>query len=130
MAKEILEEYRKRGEPGCYKGEEDLATREIAGEPGTPQRSRLRKRCKPQGPIGFLLESLFLQAAAVGGAFHIKQWNQPDIAIREAPYQHLKPMVQQLCTRNRTKDGEDARDETRGLDEIDKEATESGAKQM
>ena len=77
-----------------------------------------------------MLESLFLQAAAVDGAFQIKQWNQPDIAIREAPYQHLKPLVQQLCTRNRTRDGEDARDETRGLEEIDKEATESGIKAM
>ena len=39
-------------------------------------------------------------------------------------------MVQQLCTRNRTKDSEDARDETQGLDEIDREVTEAGAKKM
>ena len=39
-------------------------------------------------------------------------------------------MIQQLCTRNRTKDGEDAREETMQLDEIDHEATEAQAKQM
>ena len=35
-----------------------------------------------------------------------------------------------MCTRNRTKDGEDTREETIGLDEIDKEATEAMAKTM
>ena len=130
MAEEIMAGYRERGEPGCYTNDDDLATREVAGEPGNPRRSRLRKRCRPHGPIGFLLESMFLQAAAVDSTFQIRQWNQPDIAIKETPYQHLRPMVQQMCARNRTRDGEDAREETVGLDEIDMEATEEGIKKM
>ena len=35
-----------------------------------------------------------------------------------------------MCTRNRTKDGEDTREETTGLDGIDKEATEAMANKM
>ena len=80
------------------------------------------------GPVGFPLESIFLQAAALDTNFEIKQWNQQGIEIWRAPYQHLKPLIQQLRTRNRTKDGEDAREETQMLEEIDKEATERQAK--
>ena len=130
MIDEIYEGYHENDEPGCYRGLEELKDRTIAGEPGTAQRGRLRKRCKPFGPVGFLLESIFLQAAGMDCNYEIRQWNQPTIQIWQAPYQHLKPMVQQLCTRNRTKDGEDAREETQGLDEIDKTATEEGARKM
>ena len=95
MAKDIFEGYKARGEPGCYRDHEDLKHRVVAGEPGSPQRARLRKRCRPLGPIWFLLESmLFLQAAAVDGTFTIKQWNQADMSIWDSPYQHLKPMIQ------------------------------------
>ena len=76
------------------------------------------------------MESMFLQAAALDGAFQIKQWNQADIAIWDSPYQHLKPMIQHMCTRNRTREGDDAREETTGLDGIDREATEEGKKRM
>ena len=71
MVKEIYEGYRKRNEPGIYKDDEDLKDRIIAGEPGTKQRSRQRKRCKPHGLVGFLLESLFLQAAALSSGCEI-----------------------------------------------------------
>ena len=72
-----------------------------------------------------MLESFFLQAAALSPGYEIMQWNQPKVAIWEAPFQHLKPMIQQICERNRTKDGENAREETQILDEIDREATEN-----
>ena len=94
------------------------------------KRARLRKRCKPHGTVVFLLESLFLQAAALNPDSEIMQWNQPKVAIWGAPSQHLKSMIQQLCARNRTKDGENAREETQMLDEIDMDATESLPKQM
>ena len=100
LAKDIYKAYKAKGEPGCFKGEEDLRFRTIAGEPGTPQRARLRRRCSPFGPVSFVLESLFLQAAALDSNYEIRQWNQPNIDIWQAPYQHLRPMIQQLCTRN------------------------------
>ena len=73
--------------------------------------------------MGFLLESLFLQAATLSSGYEIKLWNQPNVGIKDVPFQHLKPMIQQMCARNRTKDGENAREETQMLDEIDKDAT-------
>ena len=130
MIQYIYEAYRKKREPGIYVNQEDLKERTLRGEPGTARRGKQRKRCRPQGPVGFLLESFFLQAAALSEGFEIRKWNQPNIQIWEAPYQHLKPMVQQMCTRNRTKDCDDTREETVGLDEIDREATEAMAKQL
>ena len=73
-----------------------------------------------------MLESLHLQAAMVDGNYVIHQHNQPRLDVMEMPYQHLAPMVRQLCGRNRTKVAADTRDETQGLYEIDMEATQPG----
>ena len=73
MIKDIYKGYQKRNEPGIYKNEEDLKGRIIAGEPGTTNRARQRRRRRPHGPVGFLLESLFLQAAALSPDLVIMQ---------------------------------------------------------
>ena len=60
----------------------------------------------------------------------IHQWNQPPIGILDAPFQHLPMMVMQMCTRNRTRSEEGCRQETDGLVEIDKIATQAGTKNL
>ena len=73
-----------------------------------------------------MLESIHLQAAAMDKDFTVHQFNQPSIKVREAPYQHLSPMMRQLCCRNRTEAAANTRGETKELYEIDMEATTSG----
>ena len=58
------------------------------------------------------------------------QWNQPTIDILQAPRHHLRGLVEQMCTRNRTRMAEGLRYETEGLDEIDKYATTGKTKEM
>ena len=63
--KEIYERYANNKELGIDIDEEHLMNKTIAGEPATPERAKLRKECNPQCPVGFLLESLHLQAATM-----------------------------------------------------------------
>ena len=82
----------------------------------------LRKQCKPQGPVGFLLESIHLQVVGMDLNYAVHQWNQPQIMINEAPYQHLSMLTRQMCTRNRTRCSAGKRYETEDLIEIDDNA--------
>ena len=115
-------------EPGTIADEEELRLRMPAGDPTTKQRMEMRKQCKPKGPMGYLLESIYLQAASMNEKFVIKQHNQPDISIIETPYQHLRPIVRQMATRNRTRAAEGGREETKDLQEIDAYATNASNK--
>ena len=90
----------------------------------------MRREVKPQGPVGYLLESLHLQGAALDGNYAIRQWNQPPIGIIDAPFQHLPMMVMQMRTRIRTRSEEGCRQETEGLVEIDKIATQGSTKNL
>ena len=91
----------------------------IAEEPGSSTRARMRRKCKPKGPVGYLLETIHLQASAIDEAKVIHQHNQPPIDLLEAPYQHLTPMIKSAVARNRTKKAGNTREECRDLEEID-----------
>ena len=71
-----------------------------------------------------MLESIHMQAAAMDGNYEVRQFNQPGIKVMEVPYQHLTPMIRQMCGRNRTRAAEGTRAETEELHEIDMEASE------
>ena len=130
MAHEIMEKYREMHEPGCYTTADELKEKPLAGAPCTPERARLKKQCRPQGPIGLLLESIHLQAATIDRDFNIHQWNQPAIQLTKAPFQQIGAMAIQMCTRNRTRSAANKREMTKGLAEIDKEATRAETKKM
>ena len=70
------------------------------------------------------------EASSLEEEYNIKQWGQPDIDILNAPYQHLKPMVRQAATRNRTAAAEDTREEHEDLQEIDTFATKADEKNI
>ena len=88
----------------------------------------MRRACKPKGPIGYLLESVHLQGAAMDKNFVVQQWNQPAIEILNVPYQHSANLIRQMCTRNRTRCEEGCRKETVELHEIDRAATKAETK--
>ena len=92
-----------------HRGKEQLRMKTQAGEPATPERGRLRKQCNPQGPIGFLLETVHMQASTLDEDFIVRQWNQPPISVFRTPYQHLRPLIRQAAMRNRTIASEGAR---------------------
>ena len=76
----ILEIYRAKDEPGISKAKvsnEDLAHKEIAEDPGSSQRGKMRKQCDPKGPVGFLLETLYLNGSVLDVNKTIRQYNQP-----------------------------------------------------
>ena len=89
------------------------------------QRSKLRKQCKPKGPIGYLLETVHLNQASMDMDCNIWQYNQTPIRITNAAHQVIGPQIQQMAARNRTARKEDSREECRNLREIDREATNS-----
>ena len=62
--------------------------------------------------------------------FIIKQWNQPAIDVLQAPHQHLPALIQQMCTRNRTRMAENERREMEHLVEIDAYATSGQMKEI
>lgn len=100
---------------------EMLRDKDVAGEPGTSHRGKMRKQCKPKGPVVYLLETLHLDAAVLDESKTIYQYNQPPLNIEHAPHQHLNPIIRQLAARNRTMRASVDREETMGLEEIDRE---------
>ena len=128
MIQDIFNKYKDDGRPAiCEDGNDmKLNSKILAGEPTSKTRATLRSQCNPQGPVGYMLESVHLQAAMMDTSYKIHQHNQPSVDTMEVPYQHLAPMVRQLCCRNRTKAAANSREETQDLYEIDTEATDAG----
>ena len=83
----------------------------------------MRGECKPRGPVGFLLESIHLQAATMDETCRIRQWNQQSIELVNGPAQQAAPLTSRMAARNRTKRAEGTRFEAEGLEEIDTYAT-------
>ena len=77
-----------------------------------------------------MLESIHLQGAALDNNLVVKQWNQAPIDIINAPFQHVAPMIREMCMRNRTRNEEGCRKETVGLNEIDRIATQAKTRNM
>lgn len=129
LSKEIMALYKFKGELGVYDeeiGEEMLAMLLAAGPPGTKERMLLRRKCSPKRPVGHLLESAHMQAAAISLDFELVSCNQGGLPLIRIPYQQLAPMVREHCKRNRTRYAQCTRRETQGLWEMDEEATKMG----
>ena len=62
--------------------------------------------------------------------FTIKQFAEADTQTLEAPYQRAGISMREFCTTNRTRNAEGGREDTEGLDEVDKAATETINKQL
>ena len=110
--KKLIEEnhqlYKEAGEPGILKAnqsKEEQLKKEIAEEPGTSQRTRVKKECKPLGPVGLLLETVHMQAAAMDDKKVIHQQNQAPIDLLNAAHHHISPMIRSAAARNRTRKG-------------------------
>jgi hypothetical protein len=80
--------------------------------------------------VGYMLETVHLQASAMDDDFKIHQHNQAPIDVLNAAYQHITPMIRSAATRNRTKRAEGTRDECVGLTEIDEHATRGKTKKL
>jgi hypothetical protein len=76
--------YREAGEPGIAKAKgageggdtqraKQLREKEVAEEPGTSTRTKMRRECNPKGPVGYMLETVHLQASAMDDDFKIHQ---------------------------------------------------------
>ena len=72
--------YRKAEEPAILRRNEEtdeqLAQKKVAEEPGVSDRTKMRRQCNPKGPIGYLLETVHLQASAMDDGMRIHQHNQ------------------------------------------------------
>ena len=103
MVDDVLRLYRAKGGPGTKVEEEDLKAKEVAAEPGSAERGNKRKECDPKGPIGLLLESLHLHAAALDMDYNLVKWNEPDIQIDRMTQRMVAFMVRDMCKRDRTR---------------------------
>ena len=102
LVREIFDIYRQNGEPATLADQGNLASKRDGGDPGTMPRARLRNQCKPKGPIGYLLESLHLQAAALDEDFCIVKAGQAKISVQKTPYQALAQQVRDMTAKSRT----------------------------
>ena len=86
-----MEQYSKKKEPGkmeySKEAHEDLKHKEDAGEPMSKERARIRKQCKTEGVVGYLLESVHINCASMDRGYNIWQYNQPPICVAKAAYQ-------------------------------------------
>ena len=98
MIQDIFNKYKDDGHPAIGEGSDDmnLSSKVLAGEPTSKTRATLRSQCSPQGPVGYMLESIHLQAAMMDAGYKIHQHNQPSVDTMEVPYQPLVPVVRQL----------------------------------
>ena len=124
-----FEGYQARNQPGIHKARDDEQPEEVGGDPTMRQRAKLRKWCRPMGPIGLLLESVHLQSASIDSQWRYCQFNQTPIDIVDGPAQLLSPLLLRAAARNRTARAEGSRKETAGLIEIDTYATNAKHKE-
>ena len=94
--KRLIEEnhelYKKAGNPGIFKGDQcknEQLNKVIAEEPGTSQTTKVKKECTPLGPVGFLVETIHMQASVMDDKKIIHQQNQAPIDLLNAAYQHI-----------------------------------------
>ena len=87
MIKDIFTKYHEQGHPAICNDDKDpeIGKKVLGGEPTSKARATLRSQCKPQGPVGFMLESLHIQAAMMDDTYKIHQFNQPCVDILEVP---------------------------------------------
>ena len=81
----IIAKYKEDGDPGIYVDDEQIEEKEVGGDPATAGRAKVRRQCKPQGPVWLLLESFHLQAAALDEGYRILQFNQQAIDLVKGP---------------------------------------------
>ena len=91
MVRAIYRMYSERKEPGIYKQGDKEQQKAEGGDPTSKARAALRKRCRPLGPIGFLLESIHRQAAPLDPSWKIIQFNQQPIDLVEWSAHLLNP---------------------------------------
>ena len=105
--------------------EED--SRQIAGDPLSRSRAAMRRRCKPKGPFGLLLESIYLQAAVVTPELTIQRQGHPAANIVDTELRMLDWIARDIAVKNRTRYACGTRQEAIDLPEIDKMATNQAA---
>ena len=76
-----------------HQDKDQLRNKELAGDPATAERAKVRNQCEPKGPIGFLLESIHMQAATLNENLTIQQWDQQDIEVIKGPTQMITPWL-------------------------------------
>lgn len=130
MIREIYSKYQEGNEPATTHTKEDLLGKDVHGPPASNGKAKLRKQCRPHGPVGLLLETMHLQTAGMTEHCIIKQWDQPPIDVLKSPYQHLPMLIQQVCARNRTRMAETQRHGASNLVEIDAYATRGKTKEI
>jgi len=94
MMEDIMKIYRARFEPGCA-GSIPESERILAGEPFSEVRMAMRRGCNPQGAVGLMLESMYLQAAGVDSDDNVVLCDQPHFGIRSIPHQDLASTIRE-----------------------------------
>ena len=80
--------------------------------------------------MGYLLETVHLQASAMGDGMKIHQYNQVPIDLLNAAYQHITPMIRSAADRNSTMRAEGSRDECVVPEEIEELAATGKTKKL
>ena len=98
MIKEIVHICRYKEEPGFYYyDQEDLAKQEPFTEPGADDRGKVKAQCDPKGPIGYLAQTLYLQAAALDEELVIGSARMAPIHLKQLPVQHIGELTRQMA---------------------------------
>ena len=68
-----------KGVNGAGGEKERRSEKQLGGIPTSRSRMHLRKQCKPQGPIGYMIETLHVNASKIDQEGRVHQQNQLQI---------------------------------------------------
>ncbi len=110
---------------GIHNDDAELDKLQPCPPPGAKGRNRWKPNVEIKGPIGLLINSIHKMQATIafeGGQITIRQHREQDIDIKNCPWQHLKPLVEDACKRTRDRSTAVQRSLLKGNDlEIDYE---------
>ena len=103
IVRNVYEKYKAQGYVGIFTGEVTLRDLKPAPPPAEKGRSAWKPKNGPKGPIGLLLLSVHMMAAAMDEEMKILKFEETSIDIYEGPWQHLKFEVLEEGVRARHK---------------------------
>ena len=118
---EIWHWYQQDGHPGTLVGTADLAAKTPIPIFGKSGRAKWKPKSLPRGPVGLLLVSLHQVGASLDASMVVHHHNEPCLSILDVPWQHLGPLLSDMCTRARYSSTTAARTVLKGALELDSE---------
>ena len=86
----IAQAYSERGMPGIFRAQEDLASADVAPQPGHSGRHHWQSRASHKGPVGLLCSGLYQVGARLNVTeLSVCHWAHHPLSVLNAPFQSV-----------------------------------------